>query len=48
LTEFVEYYNSARSSMVRDHLPPVRDAPDEVQTLQLDEIEVKTFERKAA
>ncbi|MDA1166141.1 MAG: hypothetical protein O3B13_23850 [Planctomycetota bacterium] len=56
LTEFVEYHNTARSSMVRDHLPPVRENPDEVATLKLDQIMVesyvgglvKAFERKAA
>ncbi|WP_339613730.1 hypothetical protein [uncultured Rubinisphaera sp.] len=43
-------------SMLRDHLPPVREEPDEVDKLTLDEIEVKSyvggivksFERKAA
>jgi hypothetical protein len=42
--------------MERDHLPPVREVPDEVATLKLSEIEVKSyvgglvksFERKAA
>ena len=56
VSEFVEYYNTARSSMVRDHLPPVRELPEEVETLPLDQIEVKSyvgglvksFERKAA
>ena len=39
-----------------DHLPPIREVPDEVDTLKLDRIEVKShvgglvksFERKAA
>jgi len=57
LREFVAYYNTARSSMVRDDLPPVRgEEPREVPTLNLDEIEVKSyvgglvkgFERRAA
>ncbi|MBC8290792.1 MAG: hypothetical protein H8E37_10800 [Planctomycetes bacterium] len=56
VNEFVEYYNTARSSMVRGHLPPVRENPDEVATLKLDQVDVKTyvgglvkaFERKAA
>ena len=42
--------------MERDHLPPLRDVPEEVQTLTMGEIEiksyvgglVKSFERKAA
>lgn len=56
LAGFVEYYNTARSSMVRDHLPPVREVPEEVDTLKLDQIVVKSyvgglvksFHRKAA
>ena len=56
VSEFVDYYNRHRSSMVRDHLPPVREEPDEVEKLTMDEIEVKSyvgglvksFERKAA
>ena len=56
VVEFVEYYNTARSSMVHDHQPPIRDVPDEVDTLKLDQIEVKeyvgglvkSFERTAA
>jgi len=42
--------------MQRDHLPPIRDVPEEVETFKLDQIEVKSyvgglvksFERKAA
>ena len=42
--------------MERDHLPPIRDVPEEVEMLKLDQIEmksyvgglVKSFERKAA
>jgi hypothetical protein len=42
--------------MERDYLPPVRKQPDEVETLTMDQIEVKSyvgglvksFERKAA
>ena len=56
VTEFVEYHNTVRSSMVRGHLPPIREEPDEVQALSLDQSEVnsyvgglvKAFERKAA
>ena len=50
------YYNTRQSHMQRDHLPPIRDVPEEVETLRLDQIEVKSyvgglvksFERKAA
>jgi len=42
--------------MERDWLPPIRDVPEEIETLQFDQIEVKSyvgglvkgFERKAA
>ena len=42
--------------MERDHLPPVREEPEEVEALTMDQIEVKSyvgglvrsFERKAA
>jgi len=54
--EFVDYYNHRRSHMERDHLPPVREEPEEVATLKRDQIEVKSyvgglvksFERKTA
>ena len=56
LTEFTTYYNGCRSHMERGHLPPIREEPDLVKTLRLDEIEVKSyvgglvkaFERKVA
>ena len=42
--------------MARDYLPPIRDVPDEVATLTMDQVEVKSyvgglvnsFERRAA
>ncbi len=54
--EFLAYYNTARSHMCRDHLPPVRSQPDEVVKLTRDQIVIrsymgglaKSFERKAA
>lgn len=54
--EFVAYYNTARSHMQRDNLPPIAEPPDELERIQLDQIEVKSyvgglvksFERKAA
>ena len=57
LAEFTEYYNTVRSSMVRDHLPPVRDGePEEIETINLSQVRVnshvgrlvKSFARKAA
>ncbi|WP_437200884.1 hypothetical protein [Planctomicrobium sp. SH664] len=56
LMEFTEYYNTTRSSIVGDHLPPVRSEPEQVETVQLDQIRVKSyvgglvqgFERRAA
>jgi hypothetical protein len=29
--------------MERDHLPPIRDVPEEVETLTMDQIEVKSY-----
>jgi hypothetical protein len=54
--EFVAYYNTTRSNLVRDHLPPVREEPEEIASLKLDQVEVRThvgglvnsFHRKAA
>jgi hypothetical protein len=48
ISEFVSYCNNQRSQMERKWLPPVREEPEEVDTLKLDQIEVKSFERKAA
>ena len=56
VSEYAEYYNTKRSHMERDWLPPLREEPEEVATLTMDQIEVKTyvgglvrsFERKAA
>ncbi len=56
VAEFVDYYNHRRSRMERDWLPPIREEPDEVETIKMDQIEVKSyvggliksFERKAA
>ncbi len=49
-------YNTVRSHMERDHLPPTRNEPDEIRTLAFDQVVmrehvgrlVKSFERKAA
>ena len=41
--EWVEYYNTRRSHMERDHLPPIREAPDEVPTLDRDQIVVQSY-----
>ena len=54
--EFADYYNHHRSHMKRDHLPPVREEPEEVATLSMDQIDVmeyvgglvKSFERRSA
>lgn len=43
IAQFTEFYNQHRSHMCRGHLPPVSDEPDEVETLRLEEIEVKSF-----
>ena len=31
VAEFTDYYNHHRSHMSRDHLPPMREEPDEVE-----------------
>ena len=38
LTEFAGHYNNTRPSMVRDHLPPVREVPEGVNAFKLDKI----------
>jgi putative transposase len=56
LAEFTDYYNTVRSHMEREHLPPSGTVPDEIKTLALDQVVirehvgglVKSFERKAA
>ena len=57
ISEFVTYYNTTRSHMARENLPPVRSSePEEVEVLKLNEVVVrshvgglvKSFERKAA
>ena len=56
ISEFTTYYNTRRSHMERDFLPPVREVPEDVETVSLDQIEVKSyvgglvksFERRAA
>lgn len=56
VSEFVEYYNHYLGHMEREHLPPVRREPEEVETLVMEQIEVKSyvgglvksFERKVA
>jgi len=55
-SEWVAYYNTRRSHMVRGHLPPIREVPEEVPKLDRDQIVVrsyvgglvKSFERRAA
>ena len=56
LVEFTSYYNTTRSHSERDNLPPIREVPEEVASLKLNEVvvkshvggSVKSFERKAA
>ena len=57
VSEFVDYYNSVRSHMEREHLPPIREKPPKVvRKLKRDKIQVRSyvgglvhsFERKAA
>lgn len=56
VSEWVAYYNTRRLHMVRGHLPPIREMPQEVPALERDQIIlrsyvgglVNSFERKAA
>ncbi|MCR9118911.1 MAG: transposase, partial [bacterium] len=43
VAQFVDYYNHQRSHMERGNLPPVREEPDEVATLKMDQIKVKSY-----
>jgi hypothetical protein len=43
VTEFTDYYNTARSSMVSDHLLPTRELPDDFETLKAGQVEVKHY-----
>jgi hypothetical protein len=53
---FTDYYNARRAHSSRDSLPPIRELPEEVVSLKMEQIEVKSyvggliksFERKAA
>lgn len=56
ISEFVTYYNGVRAHSERDHLPPIRTEPDEVETIKMDQVVikshvgglVKSFQRNAA
>lgn len=56
ISEFVIYYNTRRSHMELNNLPPIHDPPEEIDTLEIDEVAVKSyvgglvrpFERKVA
>jgi transposase InsO family protein len=56
VSSLADYYNLRRAHSSRDSLPPIRELPEEVASLKLEQIEVKSyvgglvtsFERKAA
>ena len=48
ITEFVTYYNTRRSRVPRDHLPPIRDVPEEVETLRLESICLQALAKNPA
>ena len=56
VAEFVAYYHEKRSHSGRGNLPPTGKIPEEIETLKLDEVVVrshvgglvKSYERKAA
>ena len=39
--EWVEYSNSRRAHLVREHLPPVREKPEEVLQIDRDQVVVR-------
>ena len=56
VSEYVAYFNAKRSHSSRNNLPPLAEKPDEIQTITMDQVEVKSyvggliksFERRAA
>ena len=42
VAEFCDYYNKTRSHSERESLPPIRTVPDEVCSVKLSDIEVKS------
>jgi len=54
--EFMNYYNTKKIQMEREHLPLIREEPGEMATISIDLIDVrkyvggliKSFDRKAA
>jgi hypothetical protein len=43
VSEFCEYYNKYRSHSERENLPPIREEPPEVETLTMEQLEVKSY-----
>lgn len=41
--DFLVYYNRHRAHSSRDSLPPIRNVPEVVDTISLDEVEVKSY-----
>ena len=56
VSSFADYYNLRRAHSSRDSLPPIRELPEEVASLKMEQIAIKSyvgglvtsFERKAA
>jgi len=56
VAEYVAYFNNQRAHSSRSNLPPLAEPPDEIQTITMEQIEVKSyvggliksFERRAA
>ena len=56
VSDFLAYYNRHRAHSSRDSLPPIRTVPEEIDTILLNQVEVKSyvgglvksFERRAA
>ncbi len=41
--EFMSYFNTTRSHMEREHLPLIREGPEEVAIISIDQIEVRRY-----
>ena len=56
VSTYLDYYNHHRAHAAREHLPPIRTEPPELETIRLEDIRVKShvaglissFERMAA
>jgi putative transposase len=43
VAEYVAYFNNQRAHSSRSNLPPLAETPDEIQTITMEQIEVKSY-----